>query len=175
MSLFWGCLFWLRCIYQCHTVLSIIALSYSLHVQMWELDCEKGWAPKNWCFWTVVLEKTLECPLDCKDIKPVNPKGNQSWIFIGRTDNKTLILWSPDAKNWLIEKDPDAGKDCRQEKKGRTEHEMVGWHHWLDGHKSEWTLGVGDGQGGLAVCSPWGHTESETEWWAELDWMQSRI
>ena len=105
-------------------------------VWMWELDCEEGWAPKNWCFWTVVLEKTLESPLDCKEIQPVNPKGNQSLIFIGRTDVKaeTPILWPPDAKNWLIGKDPDTGKDWRWEK-GTTEDEMVGWHHWLNGHE----------------------------------------
>ena len=104
------------------------------HVWMWELDCEKSWAPKNWCFWTVVLEKTLESPLDCKEIKPVNPKGNQSWIFIGRTDAEAEapVLWPPDAKNWLIGKDPGAGKDWRQEEKGTTEDEMVGWHHQLN-------------------------------------------
>ena len=106
---------------------------------LWELDCEEGWVPKNWCFWTVVLEKTLESPLDGKEIQPVYPKGNQSWIFIGRTDveSETLILWPHDAKNWLIEKDPDARKDWRQEEKGMTEDEMVGWHHWLDGHEFE--------------------------------------
>ena len=106
------------------------------HVWMWEMDCEEGWAPKNWCFWTVVLEKTLESPLDCKKIQPVHPKVNQSWIFIGRTDAEaeTPVLWPPDGKNWLIWKDPDAGKDWRQEEKGTTEDEMVGWHHWLNGH-----------------------------------------
>ena len=110
----------------------------SSRVWMWELNNTKGWAPKNWCLWTVVLEKTLESPLDCKDIQPVNPKGNQSWIFIGRTDveAETLIFWPPDVKNWLIGKDPHAGKDWRQEK-GMTENEMVGWHHWLDGHVFE--------------------------------------
>ena len=102
---------------------------------MWELDYKESWAPKNWCFWTVVLEKTLESPLDCKEIKPVSPKGNQFWIFIGRTDAETeaLILWPPDVKNWLIGK--DTGKDWRQDEKGTTENEMVGWHHWLDGHE----------------------------------------
>ena len=124
-------------------------------------------------FWTVVLEKTLECPLDCKEIQPVHPKGDQSWVFIGRTDAEaeTLILWPPDAKSWLIGKDTDAGKDWGQEEKGTTEDEMVGWHHWLDGHGLGWTLGVGDGQGGLACCSSWGHKESDmTEWlnWTEL-------
>ena len=103
---------------------------------MWELDHKESWALKNWCFWIVVLEKTLESPLDCKMIKPVDPKGNQSWIFIGRIDAKTPILWPPDVKNWLTGKDPDAGKDWRQEK-GITEDEMVRWHHWLDGHESE--------------------------------------
>ena len=100
---------------------------------MWELDCEESWVPKNWCFWTVVLEKTLESPLDCKEIQPVHPKGNQSWVFIGRTDAEaeTPVLWPSDAKSWLIWKDPDAGKDRRQEEKGTTEDEMVGWHHQL--------------------------------------------
>ena len=110
----------------------------SSHVWMWELDHKESWVPKNWCFWTVML-KTLESPLDCKEIKPVNPKGNQSWIFIGRIDAEaeTPILCPPDAKNWLIGKDPDAGKDWRQEEKGMTEDEMVGWHHWLNGHEFE--------------------------------------
>ena len=113
------------------------------------------WAPTNWCFWTVVLEKTLESPLDCKEIKSVNPKGNQSWIFVGRTDaeEETPILWPPDVKNWLIGKDPDAGKDWRREEKGMTEDEMFGWHH--RGHEFEQTLGIGDGQGSLACCSQW--------------------
>ena len=105
-------------------------------VWMWELDHKEGWAPKNWCFWTVVLEKTLESPLDCKEIQPVHPKGNQSWIFIGRTEAEAPILWPPDVKSWLIRKDPDAGKDLGQ-KKGKTEDEMVGWHHWLNGHEFE--------------------------------------
>ena len=106
------------------------------HVWMWELDDKESWVPKNWCFWTAVLEKTLESPLDCKEIQPVHPKGNQSWIFIGRTDTvaETPILWPLDAKNWLIWKDTDAGKDRRREEKGTTEDEMVGWHHWLNGH-----------------------------------------
>ena len=103
-----------------------------------------NWVPKNWCFWTVVLEKTLESPLDCKEIQPVHPKGNQSWIFIGRTDAEaeTPIFWPPDVKNWLNGKDPDAGRDWRQEEKGITEDEMVGWYHWLNGHEFEWALGV---------------------------------
>ena len=132
--------------------------------------------PKSWCFWTVVLEKTLESPLDYKEIKPVHPKGNQSWIFIGSTDteDEALILWPPDTKNWLIRKDPDAGKDWRQEEKGTTEDEMIVWHHWLDGHEFEQSLGVGDGQGSLACCSPWGHKELDlTEWlnWTQLNWV----
>ena len=127
------------------------------HVWMWELDYKESWEPKNWCFWTVVLEKTLESPLDCKEIQPVHPKGNQSWMFTGRTDveAETPKLWPPDVKSWLIWKDPDSGKDWRQEEKGMTEDEMVGWHHQLDGHGFGWTLGVGDGQGGLVGCSSW--------------------
>ena len=111
----------------------------SSHVWMWKLDCKESWAPKNWCFWTVVLEKTPESPLDCKEIQPVHPKGNQPWIFTGRTDAEaeTPILWPPDVKNWLIWKDPDAGKDWGQDEKGMTEDEMVGWHHWLNGHEFE--------------------------------------
>ena len=119
------------------------------HVWMWELDCEESWAPKNWYFWTVVLEKTLESPLDCKEIQPVHPKGSQSWTFIGRTDAEAenSILWPPDTKNrWLIGKDPDSGKDWRQEEKGMTEDEMVGWYHWRDGHEFVKAPEVGDGQ-----------------------------
>ena len=139
---------------------------------MWERDHKEGWMLKNWCFWTLVLEKTLESPLDCKEIKPVNPKGNQSWIFIGRTDAEVEapILWPPDAKKWLIRKDPDAGKDWRQEEKGMTEDEMVGWHHWLSGHESELAAGVDDGQGGLACCSPWGCKEFDTT--EQLNWTE---
>ena len=113
------------------------------HVWMWELNCEASWVPKNWCFWTVVLEKTLEGPLDCKEIQPVHPKGDQSCMFIGRTDveAETAIRWPPDAENWLIGKDPDAGEDWGQEEKGMTEDEMVGWHHRLDGHEFGWTPG----------------------------------
>ena len=117
----------------------------SSHVCMWELDHKEGWVPKNWCFLIVVLEKTLESPLDCKEIKPVNPKGNQPWIFIGRTDAEAPILWSPDSKNQLIGKDPDAGKDWRQKEKGAAEDEMVGWHHRLSGHEFEQTLGDSEG------------------------------
>ena len=125
---------------------------------------KKGWVPKNWCFWTVVLEKTLKSPLDCQEIKPVNPKRNQPWIFIGRTDAKTEapILWPPDVKSWLIGKNPDAGKDWRLEEKGTTEDEMAGWHHWLNGRESGWTPGVGDGQGGLVCWDSWGRKESDT-------------
>ena len=122
----------------------------------------------------MVLEKTLESPLNCKEIQPVIPKGNQSWIFIGRTDAETLILWPPDAKKWLIWKDPDAGKDWRQEEKGMTEGEMAGWHHWLDGHEFGQALGIGDRQGSLACCSSWGH-KSQT-WlsdWTEWNWKQT--
>ena len=111
----------------------------SSQVWIWELDYKESWALKNWCFWTVLLEKILESPLDCKKIQPVHPKGNQSWIFIGRTDAEaeTLILWPPNAQSWLTRKDPDAGKDWRQEEKGLTDDEMVGWHQWLNGHESE--------------------------------------
>ena len=131
---------------------------------MWELDCEESWAQKNWCFWTVVLEKTLKSPLDCKDIQPLYPKADQSWVFTGGTDVEAEIpiLWPPDVKSWLIWKDPDAGRDWGQEEKGMIEDEMAGWHHWLDGRESEWTPGVGDGQGGLACCSSRGHKKSDT-------------
>ena len=134
---------------------------------------KESWATKIWCFWAVVLEKTLESPLDCKEIQPVHPKGDQSWVFIGRTDveAETPILWPPDAKSWLIWKDPEAGKHWRQEEKGSTEDEMVGWHHQLNGHRLGWTLGVGDGQGGLVSFSPCGHKESDmTE---RLNWTDS--
>ena len=137
---------------------------------MWELDHKESWAPKNWCFWTVVLKKTLESPWDSKEIKPVNPKGNQSWIFIGKTDAEASILWPSDVKNWLTGTDLDSGKGWRQKENAMTEDEMVGWHHWLYGHESEQALGVGDGQGSLACCSPWGRKESDmTE---QLDWTE---
>ena len=131
------------------------------------MDVKKIWALKNWCLQSVVLEKTLESPLDRKEIKPVNPKGNQSWIVIGRTDAEAEapILWPPDKKNGLTGKDSDAGKDWRQEEKGLTEDEMVGWHHWLNGHELEQAPGVSDGQGSLVCCSPWGHKESDTTEW----------
>ena len=139
-------------------------------VMLWELDYKKSWVLKNWCFWSVVL-KTLESLLDCKEIQPVHPKGDQSWVFIGRTDAEaeTLILWPPDAKNWLFWKDPDAGKDWGQEEKGTTEDEMVGWHHWLNGHGFEWTPGIGDGQGALACRSSWGRRVGH-DWATELNW-----
>ena len=121
---------------------------------MWELDVEESWAPKNWCFWTVVLEKTLESPLDCKETQPVHPKGDQPWMFIGRTDAEaeTPILWSPHVKSRLIGKDPDFGRDWGQEEKGMTEDEMVRWYHRLDGCRFGWTPGICDWQGGLACC-----------------------
>ena len=139
----------------------------SSHVQMWELDHKEGWVPKNWCFWTVILERPLESPLESKEIKPGNPKGNQPWIFTGRTDDEAEapILWPAGAKSWLIGKDPDAGKDWRQEENGVTEDEMVGWHHWLSGHELEQTLEDGEGQGSLTCCSPWGRKESDTNQW----------
>ena len=140
---------------------------------MWELDHKESWELKNWCFWTVVLEKTLESPLYCKEIQPVHPKGNQPWMFIGRTEAETALLWPPDVKNWLIKKDPDAGKDWRWEKKGTTEDEMVGWHHRLDGHEFEQALGVGDRQGSLVCCSTWGHKESDTT--ERLNWLTVRV
>ena len=136
---------------------------------MWELDCEESWVPKNWCFWTVVLEKTLESPLDCKEIQPGHPKGNQSWIFIGRTDAEaeTPILWPPDAKNWFIWKDPGAGKDWKWEEKGM---------RWLDGITDSMDLGLSklrelvmDREGGLACCSPWGRKETRLSDWTELN------
>ena len=135
-----------------------------------ELDCEESWVPKNWCFWTVVSKKTLESPLDCKEIQPVHSKGDQFWVFIGRTDAEaeTPILWPPHVKSWLIGKDPNAGRDWGQEEKGMTEDEIAGWHHRLDWHEFGWTLGVGDGQGGLACCDSWGRKESDTTEW--LNW-----
>ena len=145
---------------------------------MWELDYEEGWVLKNWCFWSVVLEKTLEIPLDCKEIQSVHSEGDQPWDFFGRNNAKaeTLVLWLPHAKSWLIGKEFDAGKNWGQEKKRMTEDEMAGWHHWLDGRESEWTLGVGDGQRGLACCDSWGRKESDTTErlnWTELRWQIS--
>ena len=140
------------------------------HVWMWEFDYKESWVPKKWWFWTAVLEKTLESPLDCKEIHPVHFKGDQSWVFIGRTDFEAAspILWPPDAMTWLIWKDPDVERDWGQEEKGT--REMVGWHHRLCGHGFGWTPGVADGQGGLACCGSWGGKESDmTEW---LDWTE---
>ena len=139
------------------------------------LNCEESWALKNWCFWIVVLEKTLESPLDCKEIQPVHSEGDQPWVFFGRNDAKaeTPGLWPPHVKSCLIGKDSDAGRDWGQEEKGTTEDEMAGWHHWLDGRESEWTPGVGDGHGGLACCNSWGRKESDTTerlMWSDLIW-----
>ena len=137
---------------------------------MREVDCKESSGPKNWCFWTVVLEKTLESPMDCKEIQPVHPKGDQSWVFIGKTDAEaeTTILWPPHVKSWPIGKGSDSGRDWGQEENGTTEDEMAWWHHWLDGHESEWTPGVCDGQGDLACCDSWGRKESDTTEW--LNW-----
>ena len=139
---------------------------------MWKLGSKESWALKNWCFCTVVLEKTLGSPLDCKEIQPVHPKGDQSWIFIGRTnaEAEVPIIWPPDVKNWLIWKEPVAGKDWRGAEKGMTKDEMVGCHHWLDGHEFEQAPGVDDGQGSLACCSPWGCKESDTT--EQLTWTE---
>ena len=133
----------------------------SSHVWMWELDHKESWVPKNWCFWSVVLEKTLESPLDCKEIKPVSPKGNQLWIFIGRAGAEAPILWLPGAKSQLIGKDPHAGKDWRQKQKEVSEDEMVEWHHWPNGHESEQTWGDSERQVSLVCCSPWSIKESD--------------
>ena len=142
------------------------------HVWMWELDYKESWVLKNWCFWTMVLEKTLESPLDCREIQPFHPRGNQPWIFTGRTDVEAELqyfghlMWSA----WLIWKDPVAVRDCGQKEKGMSEDEMVGWCHQLDGHEFGWTLGVAHGQGGLVCCSPWDCKESDTNEW--LDWTE---
>ena len=147
---------------------------YSSQVQMWELDHKEGWALRNWCFRTVVLEKSLESPLDSKEIKPVNLKGNQPWIPIGRTDAEaeTPILWPPDVKSRLTGKLPDAGNDWRHEEKGATEDEMVRWHHWLNRHEFEQTQGDSEGQENMACCSPWGCKELDmTEWTTSTYWM----
>ena len=136
-------------------------------------DHKESWAPKNWFFWTVVLKKTLENPLNCIEIQPVHPKGDQSWVFIGKTDIEVEIpiFRSPDVKSWLIGKDPDAGKDLGQEEKGTTEDEMVGWHHQLKGHGFGWTLGVGDGQGGLVCCGSWvAKSQTRLSDWNERNW-----
>ena len=155
----------------------------SSHVWMWELDYKESWALKNWCFWTVVLEKTLESPLDCKDIKPINPQGNQPWIFIGRTDveAEAPTLRPPDVKNRLIGKDPDAGKDWGQEEKGMTEDEMVGCHHHLSGREFDQTLGYSEGQGSLVCWNPLGSQRVRHEWvteqqqaWTKPPWRKTK-
>ena len=142
---------------------------------MWESDCEEGWALKNWCFWPVVLEKTLQSPLDCKEIQPGHSEGDQPWDFFGRNDAKAEapVLWPPHAKSWLTFKDSNAGRDWGQEEKGMTEDEMAGWHHGLDGCESEWTLGDGDEQGGLACCDSWGRKESDTT--EQLYWNENML
>ena len=147
---------------------------------MWKLACEESWALKNWCFFTVVLEKTLESPLDWKEIQPVHPKGDQFCVFIGGTDveAETPVLWPPHAKSWFIGKDLDAGRDWGWEEKGMTEDEVIGWHHWQNGHGFGWSLGVGDGQWGLAWCGTWDHKELDTtEWlnWIEMCKVYSRL
>ena len=147
------------------------------HVWMWELDCEEGWVPKNWCFWPVVLEKTLESPLDCEEIQPVHSEGDQPWDFFGRNDAKaeTPVLWPPPEKTWLTGKDSDAGRDWGQEEKGTTEDEMAGWHHRIDEHGFGWTPEVGDGQGGLACYGSWGRRESDTtEWLNWTEWLMNK-
>ena len=142
---------------------------------MWELDYKESWAPKNWFFWTVVLEKTIESHLDCKEIQPVHSEGDQPWDFFGRNDAKaeTSVLWPPHTKSWLIGKDLDDGRDWEQEEKETTEDEMAGWHHRLHGRDFEWTLGVGGGQGGLACCNSCGHKESDTT--ERLNWTETKI
>ena len=155
---------------------AIWATREALVKEVFYMDVRVGlwsWVPKNWCFWTMVLEKTLESPLDCKEIQPVHSEGDQSWVFFGRIDAEaeTPKLWPPDAKSWLIGKDSDAGRDWGQEGKETTEDETAGWHHRLDGHEFGWTPGVGDGQGGLACSNSWDCKESDTtEWlnWTEL-------
>ena len=144
----------------------------SSHVWMWALDHKESWAPKNWCFWVVALEKTWES-LGLQGIQPVHPKGDQSWVFIGRTDvgAETPLLWPPDTKSWLIWKDPHDGKDWGQEEKGMTEDEIVGCHHWLNGHEFGYTLEVGDGQGGLSCCDSWGCKVGH-DWVTELNWTE---
>ena len=145
---------------------------------LWELDCEDSWAPKNWCFWTVVLQKTPESPLVCKEIQPAHSEGDQLWDFFGGNDAEaeTPVAWMPHAKIWLIGNDSDAGRDWGKEEKGTTEDETTGWHHWLDGRGSEWTLVVGDGQGGLACCV-WfmGSQRVGHDWATELNWTEVTV
>ena len=151
------------------------AIVFSGRVWMWELDCEESWGLKTWCFSTVVLEKTLKSPLDCKEIQPVHSKEDQPWVFIVRTDAKagTHICWPPHVKSWLIGKDSDAGRNWGQEQKEPTEDEMAGWQCRLNGHEFEWALVGGDGQGGLACCNSWGHKDSDTTEW--LNWIQCEL
>ena len=146
----------------------------SSHVWMWELDYKESWMPKNWCFWTVVLEKTLKCSLDCKETQSAHPKGSQCWIFMGRIDAEAevSVIWPPDAKNWLTRKDPDGGKYWRQEEKGMTEDKMVGWHHQLDGRGFEQALGVGDRQGSMTCpMQSMGSQRVWQDWATELNWL----
>ena len=155
-------------------------LSNALRVKVSSSCLRRKLSAKNWCFWTVVLEKTLESPLDCKEIQSVHSEGDQPWDFFGRNDAEaeTPVLWPPHVKSWLIGKDSDARRDWGQEEKGTTEDEMAGWHYWLDRREFEWSLGVGDGRGGLASCNSWGCKESDTtEWpnWTELNWSILRI
>ena len=150
------------------------AMVFSMVMYGCELDCEESWAPKNWCFWTMVLEKTLESPLDCKEIQPVHSEGDQPWDFFGGNDAKaeTPALWPPHVKSWLFGKDSDAGRNWGQEEKGSTQDEMAGWHHGLDGRESEWTPRDGDEQGGLACCDSWGRSEldmTEQLTWTEMN------
>ena len=155
----------------CLSLLTVLSHPYmTTGKTMWELDHKESWVLQNWCFWTVVLGTTLASPLDCKKIQPLNSKGNQSWVIIGSTDAEaeTTILWLPDVKNWLIGKDPDAGKDWRQEEKGTTEDEMAGWCHQLDEHEFEQAVRVGDGQGSLASWSSLGHNATGRLNWTEL-------
>ena len=142
---------------------------------MWEVDCQKSWAPKNWCFWTMVVEKTLESPLDCKEIQPVHSEGDQPWVFFGRTDAKaeTPVLWPLHAKSWLVGKDSDARRDWGQEEKGTTEDEMAGWHHGLDGCESEWTPGDGDWTGRPGVLWFMGSQRVGHDWATELNWTET--
>ena len=152
----------------------------SSHVWIWQVDHKESWVPKNWCFWAVVLEKTLESPLDCKEIQPVHSKGDQPWGFFVRNDAKaeTPVLWPLHVKSWLIGKDSDAGRDWGQEEKGMTEDERAGWHHRLNGHEFEQAPGVGDGQGSLACCSSWGCKElamAERLNWTELKARRPRL
>ena len=151
-------------ILACGQDVILVELKGWSHVQMWELDYKESWAQKNWCFWTVVLEKTPESPLDCKEIQPVHSKGDQSWVFTGRTDAEAEapVLWPPHAKSWLIGKDPDVVRNWEQEEYGTIEDEMVKWHHWLNGREFEPSLGDSEGQWSLACCCPWDCKELDT-------------